>query len=156
MKGVSGVAKTAYKSEPGNEDPAVNEHEVPVVLKLSLAQELYDEYQKLAENQGLTVTELIMHRLRRCKDHNSLRPLYFGDSHRGALETLLQKRPLETAEQALSLLAASMSVRIGDFPPIPLSAQQVKRIGMAGYAGQTAEERLSQIVKAAISKAVGI
>ena len=150
------MAKTAYKAEPGNEDPAINEHEVPVVLKLSLPQDLYADYEKLAENQGLTVTELVMHRLRRCKEHNSLRPLYFGDSQRGALETLLQKRPLETAEQTLSLLAASLSVKIGDFPPIPLSAQQVKRIGLAGYAGQTGEERLAQIVKAAISKALGI
>lgn len=151
------MAKTSvYRPEPGNEAPAVNEDEVPVVLKLSIPQELYAEYEKLAAAQSLTVTELVMHRLRRCRDHNSLRPLYFTDSQRSSLENLLQKRPIETAEQALALLNAALSIRIGEFPPIPLSAQQVKRIGMSGYAGQSAEERLSQIVQSAISKAVGI
>ena len=145
-----------YKPELGNEAPAVNEAELPVQIRLSIPRELYDEYEKIAGNQGLTVTELVMHRLYRCKDHNSIRPLYFADTQRGQLELLLQKRPLETAEQALALLGTSFSVRIGDFPPIPLSAQQVKRIGMGGYAGMTAEQRLTQIVQSAISKAVGI
>lgn len=144
-----------HTPEPGNE-LAVNDAEVPVQVRLSIPRDLYDEYESLALMQGLTVTELIMHRLRRCKDHNSLRPLYFSDYHRAALETLLQKKPLETADQTVALLTSSLSIKIGDFPPIPLSAQQVKRIGMAGFAGQTAEQRLAQIVQSAISKAVGI
>lgn len=145
-----------HKPELGNEIPAINDAELPVQIRLNIPQSLYAEYEKLAVGQGLTVTELIMHKLHRCRDHNSLRPLYFADTHRGQLETLLQKRPLETADQALALLNASLSIRIGDFPPIPLSAQQVKRIGMGGYAGMSAEQRLTQIVQAAVSKAVGI
>lgn len=134
----------------------VNDAEVPVQVRLSIPRDLYDEYENLAMVQGLTVTELIMHRLRRCKDHNGLRSLYFSDFHVRALETLLQKKPLETPDQTIALLTASLSVKIGEFPPIPLSAQQVKRIGMSGYAGQTVEQRLAQIVQSAISKAVGI
>lgn len=154
------MGKSSYQPvhtpEPGNEAPAVNDGELPVAVRLMLPQDLYKSYEDAALSQGLTVTELMMHRLRRCKDHNSIRPLYFNDQQRSSLETLVQKRPIETPDQALTLLTSSLAIRIGDFPPIPLSAQQVKRIGMSGYAGQTAEERLAQIVKAAISKAVGI
>lgn len=145
-----------YKPELGNEQPAVNEADLPVVLKLSIPQELYAEYETAASKQGLTVTELMMHRLRRCKDHNGLRTLFFTDSQRGLLEQLLQKRPLESAEQALSLLTACMSVRIGEFAPIPLTAQQVKRLEMSAYGGKSVHERLAGIVQGAVSKAVGI
>ena len=51
-----------YKPELGNEAPAVNEAELPVQIRLSIPRELYDEYEKIAGNQGLTVTELVMHR----------------------------------------------------------------------------------------------
>lgn len=148
--------KPVYTPERGNEAPAINEGEVPVVLKLHLPQELYAEYEQIALGQGLTPTELIMHRLKRCKDHTALRPIYFNDSQRSQLEGILQKKPLENAEQAIALIKAGLSVHIGDLPPIQLTAQQVKRIGMAGYAGQTAEERLQYIIKGAISKALGI
>jgi hypothetical protein len=148
--------KVAHKPERGNEAPAVNEAELPVTIRLAIPRDLYADYESAAAKQGLTVTELIMHRLYRCKDHNSLRPLYFSDSQRGALETLLQKRPIENAEQALATLNANLHVRISDFPAIPLTPQQVKRIGMGGYAGQTAEQRLIQIVQAAIAKGYGV
>jgi hypothetical protein len=145
-----------HTPERGNEAPAANDAELPVHIRLAIPQELYAEYEKSADRQGLTVTELIMHRLRRCKDHNSLRPIYFSDTHRGALETLLQKRPIETADQAIAALNSNLTVRVAEFPAIPLSPQQVKRIGMGGYAGQSAEERLVSIIKGAIAKAYGV
>ena len=150
------AAKTARKQvELGNEAPAINEGELPVTIRLSVPQELYAEYEKAAANQGLTVTELIMHRIKRCKDHNSLRPLYFSDSQRSSLEQILQKKPIETAEQALALLGASLSIPIGDLP-VQLTAQQRKRISMGGYGGTSAEERFAQIIRGAISKNYGV
>lgn len=145
-----------YKPDIGNEAPAINEGEGPVVLKLTIPLDLYAEYEGLASKQGLTVAELVLHRLRRCKDHNSLRPLYFTDTQRAQLETILQKRPLELSEQALTLLTTMLSLRVGELPPIQLTAQQIKRIQMGGYAGQTPEQRLAGIVQGAISKAYGI
>jgi hypothetical protein len=156
VKGGERLNPKSYKPEPGNEAPAINESEVPLVLKLHIAPELYAEYEQSALSQGLTPTELILHRLKRCREHTGLRPLYFNDTQRAQLETILQKKPLENAEQALALIKAGLSVRIGDLPPIQLTAQQVKRIGMAGYAGQSAEERLNYIIKGAISKALGV
>lgn len=150
------MAKPQYKPEPGNEAPAVNEDEGPIVLRVSIPRDLYAEYEGSAQKQGLTVAELVLHRMRRCRDHNGLRPLYFTDLQRGQLEQLLQKRPLETAEQALALLTTCMSIRIGEFPPIPITAQQVKRIEMSAYGGKTVQDRLAGIVQGAISKAVGI
>lgn len=151
-----GVKNTTYRPEPGNEAPAINEDEGPVVLKISFARSVYAEYEELAQRQGLTVAELVAHRMRRCKDHNSIRPLYFNDSQRAQLEALLQKKPLELSEQAITLLATALSLRVGDLPPIQLTAQQIKRIQMGGYAGQTPEQRLAGIVQGAISKAYGI
>lgn len=142
--------------EPGNAAP-VNASELPsVVISLQIPRELYEEYERNAVSQGLTPTELFMHRIKRCKDHSGIRTLFFTDSQRAQLETLLQKKPLETADQAMALIVAALSVKVGDLPPIQLTAQQVKRLGMAGYAGQSAEERLQYIVKGAISKALGI
>lgn len=145
--------KPKYKPEIGNEAPVEGE---VVILKLKVPAELYESYEKQAEKQGLKPEELVVHRLQRCKDHAGIRTLFFSDSQRQQLENILQKRPLENAEQTLALINAGLSVRVGDLPPITLTAQQVKRIGMMGYAGQTAEERFQFMLQSAISKLVGI
>lgn len=142
-----------HKPELGNEAPKVVEK---VVVKLTIPEELYAGYEELAEKQGLTVEELMLHRLKRCKDFNGLRPLFFSDVQRQKLEDILQKRPLESADQAVAALSACLTIRISEFEPISLTAQQVKRLGMSGYAGQNSQDRLAQIVRGAVSKAVGI
>lgn len=135
---------------------AINESEGPVVVKLAIPAELYLEYKSLADAQDLTPAELILHRLQRCSGHSSIRSLYFSTSQLSQLEALLQKRPISTSEQALALLTSALSVRIGDFPPVPISAQQAKRLEMGAYGGLNTYERLCQIVGGAIAKATGI
>ena len=135
---------------------AINEAEIPVIVKLALSPELYAEYEELASVQQLTVAELILDRLTRCKTHASIRSLYFHTSQLAQLENILAKRPIESAEHALVLLRNALTIRIGEFEPIPITAQQAKRLALSAYGGLTVQERLNQIVQPAISKAVGI
>lgn len=153
---MKGGLSPKHTPELGNEAPAVNESEGPKILKITIPADLYVEYEVAAGKSGLTVAELVLHRLRRCKDHNGIRTLFFSDAQRAQLENILQKKPLETSEQALTVLKACLSVNLSDFEPVPLTAQQVKRLAMAGYAGQTPQDRVRQIVQNAVSKAVGI
>jgi hypothetical protein len=134
---------------------AVNEAEGPVVVKLTVPRELYQEYADLASKQDLTPAELMIHRLNRCKSHTSIRSIYFSTSQLTQLEGLLQKRPVESAEHALALISAMASVRIGDFPPIPISAHQAKRIYLGAIGGQTPYDRLCMIVQGAVARATG-
>lgn len=151
--GVKGVK--SQKDEP-NGNIAVNENEVPKVVKIAIPAELYSEYVDLAAKQGLTLNELIIHRLRHCKDHNSIRPIYFSDAHRQQLEQAVGKRPLDTADQAVSAILAVFRFRVDGFEPIQLSSNQARRLQMAAYGGLTVEDRLRQIVTSAVSKSVGL
>lgn len=135
---------------------AINEDEGPVVLKLTIPQELYNEYKQVADSQELSVSELMLHRLQRCAGHSSIRSLYFHTSHLVQLENLLQKRPLETPDQAVALLASALSIRLGDFPPVPVTAAQAKRLKMGAYGGKTEYEHVAQIISAAVAKATGV
>lgn len=137
------------------EAEAVNESEGPVVVKLTIPADLYAEYKDLAEKQDLTPAELMIHRLDRCRSHSSIRSIYFSTSQLQRLETRLQKRPIETAEQALALLDTAFSFTVGDLPPVPITPQQAKRIHLGAFGGQSAHDRLSYIVQGAIAKATG-
>ena len=152
---MAGKTARIHVPEPGNEAPAANEAEVPVSIRLAIPQELYAEYEQSAYKQGLTVTELIMHRLVRCKDHSGRRTLFFSDTQREQLERILQKRPIESADQALALLGANLVANVGQFP-IQFTAPQIKRISMGGYGGLSAEERFAQIVLSAVAKSYGV
>lgn len=134
---------------------AVNEAEGPVVIKLTLPGELYAEYKDLADKQELTPAELMIHRLSRCRTHSSVRSLYFSQQQLSRLEQLLQKRPIENSEQALALMTAAFSFQLGEFPPVPLTPAQAKRIHLGAFGGQTAYDRLCYIVQGAVSKMTG-
>lgn len=134
---------------------AVNEDEGPAVVRLNLTRELYDKYVALAEKQDLTPAELMQSRLERCVEHSSLRPLYFSDSQRSQLEALIQKRPLENAEQVIPLLVNLFTFKVGDFE-VPITPAQARRLQMAAYASMTVEDRLIQIVQGALSRALGV
>lgn len=139
----------------GLEIAAVNEEEGPVVIRLNIPRDLYASYAALAEKQGLTPAELMQHRLERCSSHSSIRPLYFPDSQRAQLETLLQKRPVETPEQALALLAGALSVGVGELA-VPITPAQAKRLKLSAYAGMTVQDRLTQIVQTALARSLGV
>lgn len=149
------MAKT--KSVPVT--PAVNEDE-PLsdveIVRVAIPRDIYTHYAALADSQGVTIAELLAHRLQRCVDHSSIRSLYFTDSQRAQLERLLQKRLIDNSEQALALVTAALSIRVGDYPPVPITAQQAKRLAMGVLGGQTPESRVQTIVQQAITRAVGI
>lgn len=135
---------------------AVNENEGPVVLKLNIPQDLYNTYKELADGQDLTVAELMVHRLTRCVDHSSIRSLYFPTSQLVQLEDLLQKRPIGTSEQAMALIRSALTIRVGDFPPVPITAQQAKRLAMGAYGGKNVIDHVNSVVQKAVSAATGI
>lgn len=138
------------------EPTAINEQEGPVtVIKLTIPAELYEEYKQLAEKQGLTPAELMAHRLVRCKSHSSIRSIYFSASQLQQLEQLLQKRPIESSDQALALITGAFSFRVGDFPPVPITPAQAKRIHLGATRGQNAYDRLCYVVQGAVSKMTG-
>lgn len=150
-KGVQGVRV----AEP-NGNVAVNEAEVPKIIKLAIPADLYEEYKQLAEAQQLTVAELMVDRLRRCRTHSSIRSLYFPTSQLTQLESLLQKRPIESPDHALTLVKNLLAVPVEGFQPVPISAAQAKRLSMGAYGGMTVQDHLNRIVQGAISKAVGV
>lgn len=150
------MGKTTYKPEVGNEAPAVNEDEGPVTVKISITRELYDEYSTLAEKQGLTPAELMLHRLKRCVAHSSIRSIYLPESQVRQVEGILQRRPLETSDQLLALMTEAFRFRIDGFEPIQITPQRAKRIHLGAIGGQTPQQRLEMIIDAALVKATGL
>lgn len=89
--------------------------EVYTSVTLRMPQTLFDEYAKTAESQNMSVEEVMQHRLVKCKNHNTLRGVWFSDSERSRLEDLLKKRPLETATQVLTTLSTVGDVDLDGF-----------------------------------------
>lgn len=152
---IEAYASVKRREMPYESTVAINEDEGPVVVRLNLPPELYAKYAELAEKQGLTPAELLQNRLERCVEHSSLRPLYFSDSQRAQLENLIQKRPLETAEQVLPLLSSLLTFKVGEFE-VPITNAQARRLQLSAYANMTVEDRLVQIVQGALSKSLGV
>ncbi len=147
------VKKSLAEAEEGNR--AVNEDDGPVTVRINLPAEIYDRYKQSAEAQGLTVGELLSHRLTRCVDHSSIRSLYFSEPQVRQLEQMLQTRPLDDAVKAISSISGWFKVRINGFDPVPISAQQARRIHLGAYSGCTAQDHLNRVVIGAIAKATG-
>lgn len=148
------MAKQQQAEANGN-IKAVNEAEGPVVVKLAIPADLYEQYQELAGKQGVSPAELMLNRLERCVLHSSIRHLYFSEFQVRQLELILQKRPLDSTELALSTAAAAFKFRIDQFDPISISSIQAKRLHLAAYGGKTAYDHLCLVVQGAIAKATG-
>ena len=82
-----------------------------LAIKLHLPERLLDSYQAEADNYGVSLEELISHRLMVCRDHNAQKPLYFNDSDRRELEKILGKNVASTAD-ALALLRRMVSIKL--------------------------------------------
>lgn len=98
----------------GEEETYGVEAEIYTTVTLRIAQTTYDDYVKTAKAQGMYVEDVMQHRLTKCKTHNTLRGLWFSDSEHSQLETLLKRRPLETASQALTLISQASGVTLDD------------------------------------------
>jgi len=141
------VAPESYRDEMpvlGSKTEVIVENLVPITIQLS--QDLYNQYTKLAIAQELTLEEVLQHRLDACKNHNSLRGLWFTDSERGQLENLIQKWPLESAAQALSLLAKAATVTF-DEVAITLTPAQKRALSFAMFGGRTPKTFFESMVR---------
>jgi len=119
-----------------SEPASLVETEVYNTLQIKLPQSLYDEYAKTALLQDMSVEEVVQHRLAKCKNHNSLRGLWFSDSEHSQLENILKKRPLETAAQTLTLLSSTGIVNVDDLK-ITLTIPQRKVLSIRTRHGVT-------------------
>lgn len=134
---------------------AINEEDGPVVVKVQLPAELYDRYKVLADAQGLKPAELMANRLERCVEHSSIRSLYFSESQVRQLEAVLQTRPINDPAKAIANISSWFKVRLNEFEPVPITADQVKRLHLGASRGTPVQEHISRIIQAAVGKATG-
>jgi hypothetical protein len=123
----------------GDESSHGVEAEVYASVTLRIPQSLYDEYAKIAAAQGMSVEEVLQHRLAKCKTHNTLRGLWFSDSEHAQLEKLLKKWPLENASQALTLISQASVLELDDFK-LSLSIPQRKVLGIRTRHGMSPQQ----------------
>lgn len=153
-----GISGGRGKQQPADIDGnvrAINEEEGPTVVKIAIPAELYESYKELANSQQISVADLMLSRLTRCVGHSSVRSLYLSESQLRQLEQIIQKRPIETADAALSTIAAAFRFRIDQFEPVAVSAAQAKRLHLAAYGGYTAQQHLERLIQGVIARATG-
>lgn len=115
-------------------------------VTLRIPQSLYNEYTSTAALQQMDVEEVMQHRLAKCKTHNTLRGLWFNDSERSQLESLLKKWPLETATQALTLLAQTGSIDMDGFK-VSLTIPQRKILSIRTKHGMAPEKIFESMIR---------
>lgn len=135
-----------------DEFPLMVDVELPNIVEtfetvtLKIPQSVYNEYEKVAAKSEIKVTELMQHRLAACKNHNAVRGLWFSDAERAQLESILQKWPLESAFQALSLLSKSGKVVI-EGEEIVLTPAQKRVLSLAMFGGRTPKTFFESMIK---------
>ncbi len=135
-----------------DEFPVMTMVDIPVITEtyetvaLNIPQSVYEEYAKTALRSEMSVEDLMQSRLAKCKNHNALRGLWFSDSERGQLENLIQKWPIESATQALKLLASASKVSI-DGIEIVLTPAQKRVLSLAMYGGRTPTTFFESMIK---------
>lgn len=79
-------------------------------LSLTIPEELYELYEREAEEKSKTVDEVVINRLYVCRGHDSSRPIYFNDEERSKLESLTGGRILPDAKTALRRIINQASI----------------------------------------------
>lgn len=120
--------------------------EVHTTVKLKLPQTLYEEYVKTASMQDMSVEDVLQHRVVSCKNHNSLRGIWFSDSERAQLEQLLKKWPLETASQVLTLLSQAGNIDLDDLK-ICLTLPQRKVLNIRTRYGSSPKQVFEAMIR---------
>ena len=73
-----------------------------------------------ASKSGRKLEDWISERLRKCRDHDAQRGLYFDDKQREALEQLLGGVILANADDAIRLMTSRYTLTVGDEKGIPV------------------------------------
>lgn len=128
-----------------------------VIVEVALPKDLYEQYEGQSKSQGLSLEDIIVSRLRRCVDHDSIRGLYIKDADRRKLESWLKKQPIENTAQFLAIIEGIFSLRVEPFDPIPVSGAAFKRMMLRdGFGGMSAQEHINKIVRDALVRALGV
>lgn len=80
-------------------------------LKLDLPQTVVEEYERQAEQYGVSIEEIIASRLTECVGYTSVKPLYFTDADRSEAEKLLRVN-LSRPQDLLRAVSRSSSIRV--------------------------------------------
>lgn len=120
--------------------------EETTLVHLQIPTIVLNEYKRLASAQDMTVEELLQYRVQACKSHNAVKGLWFSDSERGQLENLLQKWPIETAAQAISIISRAATVQF-DNVTVTLTPAQKKVLSIAMFGGRTPQTFFEGLIR---------
>lgn len=97
-----------------------------VQIRVILSKDTADLYEIQAEDTGLTLEQVLQERLQACVYYESEKPLYFDDSQRQELDSLL-KRNVGSAEKALLAIRSQLTVDVSGIKVL-LSPDVLKRL----------------------------
>lgn len=83
-------------------------------IRLDLPEDLIDLYTSQADSQGMTLDEILIKRLTDFSGQTALKPLYFDDSDRQYLESLIGKN-VSTPNDALNSIKSALSISLTSF-----------------------------------------
>ncbi len=82
-----------------------------VLLRLALPDAILSKYQNEATEFGVELEELIANRLSECVSYNSTKPLYFTDTQRRSVESLLG-RNVNSPGEVLEIIRRFLTVKV--------------------------------------------
>ena len=82
-----------------------------ILLRLDLSDAVLKKYREESETYGVELEELLANRLSECVNYNSTKPLYFTDTQRQNLETMLS-RNIGSPGEVLEILRRFLTVKV--------------------------------------------
>lgn len=93
--------------------PPLHERESKVLVKLSLPERIFTQYEDQARAAKQNVEKVLADRLRGCILHTSGRGLYFNDEQRAHLERITGGHLITDADAALARVRTTVEVQVG-------------------------------------------
>lgn len=97
-----------------------------VALKILLPEDVYDSYERLAEETDTPVHDLLVERVSRFSDRRDRKPLYFGDEERRTLEELIGVN-VDSPARALLEIRRMTTMRVNN-ARVQLKPQLIQRL----------------------------
>lgn len=114
-----------------------------VMLRLSLPDQVLQQYQAEAHDLEIPLEDLLASRLSECVTYNATKPIYFNDMQRQRLEKLLD-RNVSSAGQVLGLVEKLTTVKLNGIA-INLRPPVVERLRTRHFAGEFGEWLAKQV-----------
>ena len=122
-------------------------------VTLRLPESLHAQYEQRASQQGRTVEDELLYRLRACHSHTDAQPVYLTDAQRRELSTITGTL-IASADDLMSWARAITSLKV-EHVDVPLDEQLVKRLESRRF-GKTWPELMRSMVREGLETAVGL